>query len=141
MTRSRERPAQRTPRITRLIVIGLLLASFLILSGCSTSEPPAALSPAAAEGRDIAVARGCTSCHGGDFDGGVAPSLVGVFGTEVPLVEGGMVIADRAYLVESIADPNAKRRLGSVLQMPMVTLTDQEIERIVDYLVELGTTS
>ena len=127
-----------------MVVIGLLLASFLILSGyvmsgCSSSEPPAALSPAAAEGRDIAVARGCTSCHGGDFDGGVAPSLIGVSGTEVPLVEGGMVIADRAYLVESIVEPNAKRRLGTALQMPKVALTDDEVERIVDYLVELGT--
>ena len=130
----------------RLVVVGLLLASFLVLSGyamsgCSTSEPPAALSPAAAEGRDIAVARGCTSCHGGDFDGGVAPSLIGVFGTEVPLVEGGMVIADRAYLVESIVEPNAKRRLGTALQMPKVSLTDVEVERIVDYLVELATAS
>ena len=121
----------------RWVVVGLLLASLLIVSGCTTSEPPAALSPAAAEGRDIAVARGCTSCHGGDFDGGVAPSLIGVFGTEVSLVEGGMVIADRAYLVESIVEPNTKRRLGTALQMPKVALTDDDVERIVDYLVEL----
>lgn len=124
-----------------MIVIGLLLASFLIASGCTTSEPPAALSPAAVEGRDIAVARGCTSCHGGDFGGGVAPSLIGILGTEVPLIEGGMVIADRAYLVESIVEPNAKRRLGTTLQMPQVSLTDDDVERIVDYLVELTTAS
>lgn len=123
--------------MVRWVAIGLLLASLLIVSGCTTSEPPVALSPAAAEGRDIAVARGCTSCHGGDFDGGVAPSLIGVFGTEVSLVEGGMVIADRAYLVESIVEPNAKRRLGTALQMPKVALTDDDVERIVDYLVEL----
>lgn len=122
-------------RIAGIVLVVCVGASSA--AGCSNEEPPAALSPAAAEGRDIAVARGCTSCHGGDFDGGVAPSLIGVFGTEVPLVEGGMVIADRAYLVESIVEPNAKRRLGTALQMPKVTLTHDEVERIVDYLVEL----
>jgi cytochrome c oxidase subunit 2 len=124
-----------------LAVVCIALVVSLVMVGCSTSEPPAALSPAAVEGRGIAVARGCTSCHGGDFDGGVAPSLVGLFGSEVPLVEGGMVVADRAYLVESIVDPNAKRRLGHALQMPTVTLTDDEVERIVDYLAELGSTN
>ena len=126
----------------RISFIGVVaFAASLLVSGCSNEELPVALSPTAAEGRDIAEARGCVSCHGGDFDGGVAPSLVGVFGTEVPLVEGGMVIADRAYLVESIVEPNAKRRLGTALQMPKVALTDVEVERIVDYLVELRTAS
>jgi cytochrome c oxidase subunit 2 len=99
------------------------------------------LSPAAAEGREIAVARGCTSCHGGDFDGGVGPTWIGLFGSEVPLIGGGMAIADREYVVESIVDPNAKRRLGNPMQMPKVSLTDDEVERIVDYIVELGASS
>ena len=55
-------------------------------------------------------------------------------------MEGGMVIADRDYVVESIVDPNAKRRLGSTLQMPLVSLTDDEVQRITDYIVELGAT-
>ena len=38
---------------------------------------------------------------------------------------------------ESIVEPNAKRRLGTALQMPKVALTDDDVERIVDYLVEL----
>lgn len=108
-----------------------------LLVGCSTSEPPAALSPDAVEGRTIAIERGCTSCHGGDFDGGVAPSLIGLIGSEVSLIGGGMVIADRDYVVESIVDPNAKRRVGNTLQMPQVSLTDDDVERIVDYIVEL----
>jgi cytochrome c oxidase subunit 2 len=117
-----------------------IVAGFVMV-GCSTSEPPDALSPTAAEGRDIAVARGCTSCHGGDFHGGVGPTWIGLFGTEVPLVEGGSVSADRSYLVESIVDPNAKRRVGNAMQMPTVSLTDEEVERIVDYIVELGSTN
>ena len=121
----------------RWVVVGLLLTSLLIVSGCTTSEPPAAMSPAAAEGRAIAIDRGCTSCHGGDFDGGVGPSLIGLIGSEVSLIGGGMVVADRDYLVESIVDPNAKRRIGSTLQMPRVTLSDDDVERIVEYIVEL----
>jgi cytochrome c oxidase subunit 2 len=122
-------------------VLGLAGLVVLSVTGCSNSEAPAALSPAAAEGREIAVARGCTSCHGGDFDGGVGPTWIGLFGSEVPLIGGGMVIADREYVVESIVDPNAERRLGNALQMPKVSLTDDEVERIVDYIVELGASS
>ena len=117
-----------------------VLGGVILMVGCSTSEPPAALSPGAVEGRAIATARGCNSCHGGDFSGGVGPTWIGLVGSEVPLVEGGMVIADRDYVVESIVDPNAKRRLGSTLQMPLVSLTDDEVQRITDYIVELGTT-
>ncbi|MEY2996068.1 MAG: hypothetical protein RLZZ39_893 [Actinomycetota bacterium] len=118
----------------------MAIGGVLAISGCSTSEPPAALSPGAVEGRSIATARGCNSCHGGDFSGGVGPTWIGLVGSEVPLMEGGMVLADRDYVVESIVDPNAKRRLGSTLQMPLVSLTDDEVQRITDYIVELGAT-
>lgn len=121
--------------MTRHWLIGLVI----VTTACSTSEPPAALSPAAAEGRAIAIERGCASCHGDDFSGGLAPTWIGLHGSEVPLIEGGMVIADRDYLVESIVEPMAKRRLGNALQMPRVSLTDDEVQSIVDYIVELGT--
>ncbi len=70
----------------------------------------------------------------------MGPTWIGLVGSEVPLIEGGMIVADRDYVVESIVDPNAKRRLGSTLQMPLVSLSDDEVQRIADYIVELGAT-
>lgn len=120
------------------MMVASLASLVAAVAGCSSGDAPAALTPEAVDGRNIAVERGCTSCHGGDFAGGVGPSWVGLFGSEVALVSGETVIADRDYLVESIVDPNAERRLGTALQMPTVTLTNEEVELIVDYIVELG---
>ena len=118
----------------------MVIAIVFLISSCSASEAPGALSPGAVEGRAIATASGCNSCHGDDFGGGVGPTWIGLVGSEVPLIEGGMIVADRDYVVESIVDPNAKRRLGSTLQMPLVSLSDDEVQRIADYIVELGAT-
>jgi cytochrome c oxidase subunit 2 len=54
------------------------------------------------------------------------------------LSDGTSVVADRAYLTESIADPSAKKVAGYSIVMPSNSLSDTEIGRIVDYIEALG---
>lgn len=53
------------------------------------------------------------------------------------LANGEKVLADRAYLIESIKNPNAKRVAGFSSAMPAVSLTDDEISKIVDFIETL----
>jgi cytochrome c oxidase subunit II len=50
---------------------------------------------------------GCVTCHVQDAQGR-CPSLRNVFGKPVSLEGGGTVVADEAYIRESILNPNAK---------------------------------
>ncbi len=106
--------------------------------GDSTTAPTVSLTPAQRLGLEAAQHAGCASCHGADFAGGVGPGWFGLAGSERPLVDGSTVVADRAYLIESIADPSAKRVAGYSLMMPGNSLSDTEIDQIVDYIEALG---
>lgn len=81
---------------------------------------------------------GCGSCHlaGG---GGIGPSLVGIFGTEVPLEGGGTAVADEVYLRESILDPTAKVVAGyqPVMSSYEGILSEGNILQIVAYIKSL----
>ena len=50
---------------------------------------------------------GCVTCHVTDHEGR-CPSLLNVFGRPVVLDDGRTVMADEAYVRESILNPNAK---------------------------------
>jgi mono/diheme cytochrome c family protein len=96
------------------------------------------LSPAAAEGRQVALQKGCASCHGTEGEGRVGPPFQGLYGSTVELQDGSTVVADEAYIIESIVDPNAKKVAGYALPMPQTNLTDDEIASIVTYIRELA---
>src|SRR3989304_3842212 len=49
-------------------------------------------------GQRWAETYGCVACHSLNGDEGVGPTWLGLFGHEVPLTDGGPVIADEAYL-------------------------------------------
>jgi mono/diheme cytochrome c family protein len=56
----------------------------------------------------------------------------------VELADGSTVVADEAYLAESLADPGAKVVLGYLPGvMPQYALTESQIEDIVAYLATL----
>ena len=97
------------------------------------------LTPVGEEGRQVALTRGCASCHGLNGEGGVGPAFVGLLGRTVQLDDADPIVADEAYIVESIVDPNAKRVDGYSLPMPDVNLSDDEIASIVAYLTEVST--
>lgn len=129
-----------TPRF-RFVSGALALAGALSLAACgsnSTGGSSIELSPTAAEGRSLTTSNGCGSCHGPSGQGGVGPAFVGLYGTDVELDDGSVVLADREYLIESIKEPAAKKVDGFRLPMPTNQLTDAEVDKIVTYIEELA---
>ena len=50
----------------------------------------------------------CRACHSIDGSAGNGPTWRGLYGSEVPLADGTTVIADDAFILESIQDPTLK---------------------------------
>lgn len=119
-----------------------LVAAFgiVLLSACGGNAADAEidLPPAAADGRGLFLSKGCAACHGSDAGGGVGPALAGLYGTEVAIQSGDVVVADRDYLIESIVDPGAALVDGYNLPMPTTNLSDAEIDDLVAYIEALA---
>jgi cytochrome c oxidase subunit 2 len=96
-------------------------------------------SPAAA-GLRLFQQFGCIGCHLPDGKGR-APSLVGLFGKKVTLATKQTVIADEAYIRESIVDPQAKIAAGYEPVMPTFKglITEDGLAQIIAYIKSLGT--
>lgn len=86
-------------------------------------------------------ANNCLSCHSIDGSKMLGPTWQGLYGSEVQLADGSKVIADEAYILESIVDPNAKIHQGyppGVMPATYTTLlTEQQINDIVEFIKTL----
>jgi cytochrome c oxidase subunit 2 len=84
---------------------------------------------------------GCSSCHL-STDQGRGPSLDGLYGKRVALEGGGVLIADDAYIEESILKPAAKVTLGYEPTMPTFQgqISEEGIFQIIAYLRSLKKT-
>ena len=105
-------------------------------SGGSETEP--VLSATAEAGKQLAVNKGCASCHvfyGRDAAG---PTWKGLYGSKVTLADDTVVVADEAYLTKSIKDPWSQKVKGYGTIMPRNKLTDAEVAQIVAYIKELN---
>lgn len=78
---------------------------------------------------------GCVSCHGEQ-----APSLAGIYGKPQLMQDGQTVIADDAYLRESIIDPRAKIVAGFGPLMPSFQgqLSEEQIFDLLAYIKSIG---
>ncbi len=114
-------------------VVSTTAALTVGLAACSSDDSP---QPTSA-GERIALASGCTACHGPNGEGGAGPAWKGLFGSEVKLADGSIVTADAAYLTESIRNPAAKQVAGYGL-MPENSLNDVEIQAVVEFIQALG---
>jgi cytochrome c oxidase subunit 2 len=132
-----ETRARRSVTGLLMVAAPVLLALGVVACGGDDEAGPV-LSAEAAEGRQIAVRAGCAACHGADGQGGTGPAWDGVLGSEVTLDDGTTVTADEAYLTRSIADPAADVVDGFSVKMPQNQLTDEEIAKVVAYIVALG---
>jgi cytochrome c oxidase subunit II len=89
-------------------------------------------------GQALVAANGCAACHSVNGAQGIGPTWFGLFGHEVLFTDGTTVIADEAYLAESIHDPQAKIVDGFETQlMPSYGFTDEQIADIVAYIKTL----
>ncbi len=127
-------PARRLRHGLLVVIAPIVLA--VVATACTKSSPTAPDEQPV--GQRQAVAAGCAGCHGATFRGGVGPSWHGLAGSTVDLTNGSTVIADRAYLVESIKDPAAEKVAGYNVEMPSNSLSAAEVETIVDYIETLG---
>lgn len=106
-----------------------------------TANAPPIVPPAAAKsGADalkILEARGCTACHSLDGSEGPAPTFKGLFGSQRRLSDGTTVLADEAYVRESIVTPGKKIATDFDDVMPQEPIPPDELDAIVAYLKTL----
>jgi cytochrome c oxidase subunit 2 len=89
-------------------------------------------------GERLTVKNGCIGCHSVDGAKMTGPTWFGLFGSTVELADDTSVVADDAYLTESILTPKAKEVAGySPSVMPPYALTETEISDIIAYLKTL----
>ncbi|MEM1221176.1 MAG: urate hydroxylase PuuD [Verrucomicrobiota bacterium] len=119
------------------------MAVFGVVAVKSLPAPPStgpALSAAAISGQQVFSTKGCIACHQ-PVTSSIAPSLHGLYGRERPLANGESVLADEAYLTESILYSNAKVAQGFAPAMPGFegVLSDEEVSDLVEYIKAIAT--
>jgi cytochrome c oxidase subunit 2 len=94
---------------------------------------------AAQKGKKLAETLGCLGCHSTDGSVMVGPTFKGLFGRQVELADGGKVVADEAYVRESIARPGAKIVKGFPNIMPKYEgkIAEEDLSAIVVYIKTL----
>ena len=111
------------------------------LTNGSQAEPGAPQTSAsmADAGQQLFQRAGCASCHTADGNG-PGPPLAGVFGSQVQLESGEIVVADENYIRESIVNPNAKIVHGRQPIMPSFQgqLSEEQILQLIAYIKSLG---
>lgn len=90
---------------------------------------------------------GCSGCHGGVGAGGrqsvstvPAPSLAGLLGSPVTLVDGQVVIADEAYIRDCILIPEKRRVASYPPIMPNFSgiLSEEDVLKLVAFIKSLA---
>lgn len=126
--------------VGRACAAGAILLAAVTVAFWDNNAPPTSSAPAAG-GAELFHAKGCASCH----DGPGSTALVGGF---PPLTDAGAWAAlrlpdmtAREYLAQSITEPNVfispafAGGNGPATAMPNLTLTPDEVDAIIDYLL------
>jgi cytochrome c oxidase subunit 2 len=86
--------------------------------------------------------RGCIQCHSLDGTTGLGPTWKDMFGSQVPIVGQGNVLADENYIRESILYPQAKVHQGFGPPSPMPSflgqLNDNDIMALISYMKSIS---
>ncbi|MPR33932.1 DUF6797 domain-containing protein [Salmonirosea aquatica] len=95
-----------------------------------------------AKGKAVFTKTACAGCHsqGTQTKGMYGPPFQGLYGAKRPLEDGTTVVADDAYLRESILNPTAKIVKGYNAEMPSFQgiLSDTDIESVILFVKSLG---
>src|SRR5579872_3948769 len=94
----------------------------------------------AAQGEKLFQQLGCSTCHLSD-EQGRCPILRGVYGSQVLLDDGKTVLADDAYIRESILNPNAKIVAGfskDVMPTFQGQVTEENLLQLIEYVKSLS---
>jgi cytochrome c oxidase subunit 2 len=104
-----------------------------------TDVAPAEQTSLAQQGVRVAADHGCLRCHTLDGTPHLGPTWAGLYGATVPLDDGTEVVADVAYLTESMMDPNAKlhRGYGPIMPSYLGKLGAGEVAALVELIQSL----
>jgi cytochrome c oxidase subunit 2 len=93
----------------------------------------------AAAGEKLFTDLACVTCHRGDTEAR-GPKLEGLFGRPVSLANGERLVADEAYIRESIVNPTAKIVAGFQPVMPAYQglVTEEGLMQLVAYIESLS---
>ncbi len=118
-------------------IAALAITAPVVVAANGSGTPPG--EPSAAEGERLAnEVYGCNACHSTDGTVLVGPSWQGIWGTQEALEGGGSATVDADYVRESIHDPAANLVAGFGNLMPVLGLTDPEIDSIIEYIKTLN---
>jgi cytochrome c oxidase subunit 2 len=96
-------------------------------------------------GRRLAVSAGCLKCHSVDGTAHIGPTWLDMYKRKTKLEDGTEIIADEAYMTESMMYPNAKHVQGfavpSVMPAYQGRLEGPELAAIVEYIKSLRSDS
>jgi cytochrome c oxidase subunit 2 len=84
--------------------------------------------------------KGCVGCHSTDGSPRVGPSFKGLFGKTEKVTTAGKeqtVVVDEAFIRRFILDPNMEHVEGYPPIMPKISLTNEELAALVDYIKSL----
>ena len=126
--------------------MGIIAERGLPLESANTGQPGQTANPApqaTASGSEAGAILfqdlGCSGCHG-EINSSVAPTLHGVFGSQVTLDNGQALTADENYLHELIRMPQAKIVKGYQPIMPDFSgrITDEQLSDLIAYIESLA---
>lgn len=118
-------------------IAALAITAPVVVAADGGDTPPG--EPSAAEGERLAnEVYGCNACHSTDGTVLVGPSWKGIYGSQEALEGGGSATVDDEYIRESIHIPDAKMVEGFGNLMPVLGLSDAEIDSIIEYIKTLN---
>jgi cytochrome c oxidase subunit 2 len=90
-------------------------------------------------GKRIAMAQGCVKCHSLDGEPHIGPTWLGLYQKRETLENGQIVVADEAYLTDSMIDPRGKIVRGFKPVMPTYKgkLAAPEAAALVEFIKSL----
>jgi cytochrome c oxidase subunit 2 len=110
------------------------------LAGGGAAATPTAMS-LEEQGKQVFEGVGaCNTCHMNPNSAVKAPDLRGLFGKKVKLADGSTVVADEAYIRESILNPAAKVVAGYQAAMPAYqgVLSEEQVVQLIAYIKSLA---
>ena len=146
-------PFAERRRRTAVLLVAIASTVAAALAGCGGGPTPEVTeaSPTAAEptptvnvareiarGKRLVETHGCLDCHTTDGRDQIGPTWKSLYGSEVTLAGGKVVVADDGYLWASVREPNAQIVEGYLADVMLpVQLTNAEITSIVEYIKSL----
>ena len=94
------------------------------------------------KGAKLASRLGCNGCHGAE-DTIHGPSLIGLLGSKRKFTDGSSVIADEAYVRESILKPHSRITQGWGETMPAYAgqINEEDVLMLIAYIKSMGTST